>query len=117
MDYSCQDGKSIILSTEKQIIQIFIKDITFIESDSYLSIFHFYNDDKTETFSIILKEFESFLTQYCFFRINKQILLNLRYLQRIERDRSITLRNNSKLSISHRKLTLFRQYIFSFGLR
>ena len=112
MDYNLQNNSSLILSTDRLIFQIYINNITFIECDSYVTMIHFMDSKEVLSTSILLKELELFLGQYYFFRINKQVLLNLRYLNNIDiNKRRLTLYNGLEFTISYRKLKLFRGFI------
>lgn len=112
MNFNCQNENTLILSTDNLLIQIYMKDVIYIEGDSYLSIFHFYNSQQTLTFSIILKDIEQLLSTFHFYRINQQILLNLRYLRKIDkRKRKVVLQNDCDFSISYRRLAIFRKFI------
>ena len=81
MDYSKQRDKTIVLKEKGKISQFYIENIIYVQCESYMSTVHLNNTDKTETFSILLKEIEKEVTGYGFFRINRNTIANLKYFK------------------------------------
>jgi len=85
-----------------------IDDIIRFEADGcYTKVF--FKEGKTLLISKTLKEFESTVSKYDFYRIHKSHLVNLRYVKEYSKtDGShITLKDGSVLEISRRKVADF----------
>lgn len=113
MNYCSQRDKTIILKESRKISQFFIENIVYIECDSYLSIIHLNNTNKAETFSVSLKEFEKKFNDYCFFRVNRNILLNMKYFKSLvnSKTRHIAISNGEVMKVSRRNWHFFKLYI------
>ncbi len=112
MDYSNQKNKTIILKSSRITRQINIGNIVYISCDSYLISIHLINQKKSEIFSKPLKEIEKELSNFHFFRINRNELINMKYFKSYHNSasRKITLSTGKTLSVSRRKWLAIKNY-------
>lgn len=105
MNYEKQKNKTIIVKEKGKIHQISVENITYINSETYLSTIHFNNNKKSITLSKPLKGIENELKDYLFFRIHRSTLINLKYLSTIKKDNFhyVLLKDDTKLYFSRRK--------------
>ncbi len=113
MNYSNQQNQTIVLKSAKQLRQFYVDQIMYISGSSYLSTIHLANSDKTETFSILLKQLEGKLASFGFLRINRNQLVNMKYFKQLKANqkRLIVLQNDKELCISCRKVPQVRQFL------
>ena len=111
MDYSKQRDNTIVLNEKGKVTQFFIGNIVYIECDGYLSTVHLIDTDKTETFSILLKEIEEKVKGYGFCRINRNTLVNLKYFKSFVngRKRCFVTSNCCEMKVSRRKWQVFKK--------
>jgi len=104
MDYSNQKDKTIILEDKGKISQFNIENIIYFECDQYLSTIHLLNTIKTETFCKQLKNIEEELAKYGFLRVNRNILVNMKYVNNINRHkRYLIMESGIELKVSRSK--------------
>jgi len=100
-----------LLIENSQDYYVKIDDIVFIKAQGAYSTFHF-SDKKTFTSSKNLGYYESILPTNMFFRIHNSIIVNFKYLSRIEKSAQPKVhltKGFSPLPISARKAKLFFQ--------
>lgn len=112
MNYSNQQNQAIALKSGKQLKQFYVDQIIYITSSAYVSTLHLANTDQPESFSVLLKSLEKVLSPYGFIRINRNELINMKYFKELQekQHRKVILQNNQEFTISHRKMTLIRQF-------
>ena len=99
-----QKERKITLKENGKLHRVYMKDIRYIRSDSYLSIVHFVEKRKPITVTKLLKEFEEELFEYGFIRINQSELVNKVHITSIGncKDRTISIKGGENLTISRR---------------
>lgn len=104
MDFLTQNDLKITLKEKKKAYRIFIKDISYIQSNSYLCSVYFIDDRKSITVTKLLKEFEIELSKYGFLRISRNTLVNMLNIVVIHNDntRRIFMNGGATLTISCR---------------
>jgi DNA-binding LytR/AlgR family response regulator len=114
MNFNCQNEETLILKADGLIRQYYLSDIIYINGTSYLSTIYVNNSDRQDTFSVLVGHLEEKLKPYLFFRINRNVLVNLRYLKQLRqcggRPR-LVLFNDQEFRIAHRRLPDLRRLI------
>ena len=105
MKFIAQNERKTTLKENGKLHRVYLKDISYIRSDSYLSNVHFIMERESVTVSKLLKKFEEELFEYGFIRINQSELVNKVHISSIGncKDRVITLKGGENLTISYRK--------------
>jgi len=105
MKFIAQNERKITLKEKGKLHRVYLKDISYIRSDSYLSIVHFIEKRGLITVTKLLKQFEEELFKYGFIRINQSELVNKIHISSICncKDRTIFIKGGEKLTISHRR--------------
>lgn len=105
-DYSRQNDIKITLKKNGKIHQIGIGHITHIICDSYVSTIYFIDDVASISITKLLKRFEIELAEFGFIRVNRNCLVNARYIESIVfcKNASLTLVSNENIFISARQL-------------
>ena len=105
MEFIAQNERKTTLKENGKSYRVYLRDISYIKSDSYLSIVHFVTEREPIIVSKLLKEFEKELFKYGYLRISRFILINKVHIFSIGscKDRVIILKEGEKLTISHRK--------------
>lgn len=96
---------NILIIREKRITRfVNIKNITYINSSSYLSVVHTISGEKIVV-SKILKIFEQSLNKLGFIRINRSIIVNLFYVERYESGKyaSLIMNNNEHFPVTRKQ--------------
>lgn len=97
--------QKLILKTADKIYSINIQDIVNCESDKNYTTFYFINAPKLVV-STNLKEYETLLSPYNFFRTHKSHLINLSYFDyfvKSEGGNTIVMKNKTVIPLSVRK--------------
>jgi len=96
--------KKIVLKTSDSIHLVDISDIMYCISDNSYTTFYIKNK-KEIIVSKSIKEFESLLSVYNFFRPHQSYLVNLHYIDKITKTDggSIVLNNKKEIPVSHRR--------------
>ncbi len=116
LKHSLSDSKSqedkITLSTSEGIEFIPVKNILRIESSSNYSKI-FFTDGKQKTVTRLLKDFETMLLRYRFYRIHNSHLINLNYIQKYIRGEGgqVIMQNGDSIDVSRRKKEEFLRMI------
>lgn len=105
MNYQAQSQNSIILNSKNLTIQVQIEEILYFQCDSYLVTVHFANDEPQFSYTSSLAKLEMQLSEFGFIRINKNQLVNMRYIKYFKRtpEMCIELKNEVVLKVSRRK--------------
>ncbi len=112
-DYFNQNDKRIVLKDRNAIIPVDLKNITIITCDGYLSMLYFLDNRKPISVSKLLKKFEEELTPNGFFRVNRNTLVNIKNVYSFQNrsNRTVTMVDNHKISVSFRKIPQFRKLL------
>lgn len=97
--------QKIVLKTAEKIYSVNIQDIVNCESDKNYTTFHFVNSPKLVV-SVTLKEYETFLKPFNFFRAHQSHLINMLYFDHfIKSDggNTIVMKNKNKIPLAIRK--------------
>lgn len=111
------EGYKIALPTSDGLIFISFRDIVFCEAMSNYTQFHM-KDGKKHLVSRTLKEYESMLANYHFFRIHNSYLINVREIRRyIKGDGGqVLMSNDVALDVSKRRKDAFLSKISATNL-
>ncbi|KFF00031.1 LytR/AlgR family response regulator transcription factor [Chryseobacterium luteum] len=97
--------QKLVLKTADKIYSVNIQDIVNCESDKNYTTFYFINEPKLVV-STNLKEYETLLSPYNFFRTHKSHLINLSYFDyyiKSEGGNTIVMKNKTAIPLSVRK--------------
>lgn len=109
-DFPVQESFKINVKGSTKIKFVLLKDIIKIQCDGYISILHT-KENKTIAITKLLKEFEKDLCGYGFIRISRSLIVNLTYVAKYKGGpkRTIELINGEYLTVSRRRVYLFRK--------
>ena len=104
----------IVISTGDAMEFIQVKMINRIESNSNYSKV-FFTDGRNILVTRLLKDFESILQPYQFFRVHNSHLINLKYLKKYVRSDGghVVMQNGDKIEVSRRKKEEFLKLMSS----
>jgi two-component system, LytTR family, response regulator len=113
MDFSNQRDKTLIQKEKGKVHQIFIENIVYIECEGYISSVHTCDERRPVTCSILLKEIEEKINGNGFFRINRNTIVNLKYLESFVsgKRRCFFTKTGLEMRVSRRKWSDFRNEI------
>ncbi len=97
--------QKLVLKTADKIYSVNIQDIVHCESDKNYTTFHFINAPKLIV-STNLKEYDTLLSPYQFFRTHKSHLINMAYFDHFiksEGGNKIVMKNKTSIPLSVRK--------------
>lgn len=97
--------QNLILKTADRIYSVNIQDVVHCESDKNYTTFHFINAPKLIV-STNLKEYETLLAPYNFFRTHQSHLINMAYFDHFiksEGGNTIVMKNKTAIPLSVRK--------------
>lgn len=96
--------KKIVLKTAERIHIIDTSDIMHIEADGSYSTFYLSNG-KSVIVSKLIKEYDTLLSEYCFFRTHQSHLVNLNQVSSYEKNDGgfLLMKNNKQVPVSQRK--------------
>jgi two-component system LytT family response regulator len=111
MDFSCQRDKTIILKEKGKVFQIAIEEIIYIKCEGYVSTL--YTNNNSSSFSLLLKYFEEKVNGYGFCRINRNILVNLKYFDSYVagKKRCFKTTTGIEMNVSRRKWCILKEII------
>lgn len=107
--------QKIVLKTAEKIYSVNIQDIVNCESDKNYTTFYFINAPKLIV-STTLKEYETLLKPYNFFRAHQSHLINMLYFDhfiKTDGGNTIVMKNKTKIPLSSRKKEEFLSLIDS----
>ena len=103
IDNISKEVKKIVLKTSDSIHLVNVQDIIRCQSDCNYTYFYLYGGKKMIV-SRTLKEFDSMLTPYGFFRVHQSHLVNLNYMDFFNKENEkIVLKDGSSVPVSYRK--------------
>ncbi len=104
IDSISKKTKKIILKTTNNIYLVNINEIIRCESDRNYTHFYFLDKDKIVV-SKTLKEYETLLNEYDFFRVHHSHLINLQCVEKLEKNNNnvVIMKDKSKVPVSIRK--------------
>ncbi|MCK4406141.1 MAG: response regulator transcription factor [Bacteroidales bacterium] len=104
IDSISKKTKKIILKTTNNIHLVNINEIVRCESDRNYTHFYFLDKDKIVV-SKTLKEYETLLSEYGFFRVHHSHLINLQCVEKLEKTNNnfVVMKDNSKVPVAFRK--------------
>lgn len=100
-----KDLQKLVLKTADRIYSVNIQDIINCEADKNYTTFHFINAPKLIV-SFSLKEYETLLRPYNFFRTHKSHLINMAYFEhfvKADGGNTIVMKNKTVIPLSVRK--------------
>jgi two-component system LytT family response regulator len=98
-----KEVKKIVLKTSESIHLVNVQDIIRCQADCNYTYFYLYGGKKLVV-SKTLKEFDTMLTPYGFFRVHQSHLVNLNYLDHFKKENeNIVLKDQTSVPVSHRK--------------
>jgi two-component system, LytTR family, response regulator len=100
-----KDLRKLILKTTDKIYSVNMQDIIHCESDKNYTTFHFINAPKLIV-STNLKEYETLLTPFNFFRTHQSHLINMAYFDhfiKTEGGNTIVMKNKQTIPLAIRK--------------
>lgn len=107
--------QKIILKTADKIYSVNIQDVINCESDKNYTTFHFINAPKLIV-STNLKEYETLLAPYNFFRTHKSHLINMAYFDhfiKADGGNTLVMKNKATIPLSVRKKDEFLELLES----
>ncbi|MDY0103040.1 MAG: LytTR family DNA-binding domain-containing protein [Lentimicrobium sp.] len=98
-------SKKIVLRTAEAMHIIDILDIFFCKSDNSYTTFYFENDEPIIV-SKSLKEYESLLVDFNFFRPHQSYLVNLNHIKKVDKSDGgfIIMKNKKEIPVSMRQM-------------
>ncbi|MCL5130333.1 LytTR family DNA-binding domain-containing protein [Algibacter sp. L4_22] len=98
-------SKKLVLRTSHSIHIVDISDIHFCKSDNSYTTFYFEDDEKILV-SKSLKDYESLLKEYGFFRPHQSYLVNLNHIKKVDKTDHgfIIMKNKKEIPISTRQM-------------
>jgi two-component system LytT family response regulator len=104
MKFIAQNDLKISLKEKGKTHRVFLKNISYIKSESYLSRIYFAEGKKSVVVSKLLKTFEEELAKYGFLRICRNVLINKRNVRFVfnNNTRKIVMTCGTELTISQR---------------
>ncbi len=108
-----QIDRKVLLKGQCISYQVEMKDISLISCDGYISTVYFINDQKPISVSKLLKDFESELESFGFFRANRNTLINVKNITSFQgsNKRIVTMSNNQKICVSCRKTPILNKIL------
>lgn len=100
--------KKLVLKTQESNYVVPIEEIIRCESDKNYTFFYL-NNGKKILVSKTLKDFDTLLTPYQFFRVQQSHLINLNFVDRYDKadGGSVIMKDNSSVPLSSQKKELF----------
>ena len=98
-------SKKLVLRTSDSLHIIDIVDIYFCKSDNSYTTFYFNGDEKILV-SKSLKDYESLLTEYGFYRVHQRFLVNLNHVKKVDKTDGgfIIMKNKKEIPVSLRQM-------------
>jgi two-component system LytT family response regulator len=108
-----KDLQKLVLRTAEKVYSVNIQDIVHCESDRNYTTFYFVNAPNIIV-STNLKEYETLLAPYGFFRTHKSHLVNMAFFDHFiksEGGNTIVMKNNKSIPLSIRKKDEFLEML------
>lgn len=97
--------QKLVLKTAEKIYSVNVQDIVHCEAEKNYTTFHFINSPKLVV-STTLKEYDTMLKPFNFFRVHQSHLINLAFFDhyvKADGGNIIVMKNNSKVPLATRK--------------
>jgi two-component system LytT family response regulator len=103
-----QHKRKLVLKTQESIFVVEIDDIVHCEADKNYTFFYL-NDGKKILVSKTLKDYDTMLAGFSFFRVHQSHLINLNYVERYDKHDggSVILKDGSSIPLSPAKKEQF----------
>ncbi|HEX2616156.1 MAG TPA: LytTR family DNA-binding domain-containing protein [Flavobacteriales bacterium] len=101
-DRSTHRHESIVIVTRLGDRQLHTEDIVRCEADSNYTVFHLRNGERLVA-SYTMASYEEFLVEHEFLRIHRSHMVNVRSVERIDREGHVMLRDGTRLEVSRRR--------------
>ncbi len=97
--------KKLVLRTSESLHIIDIRDIYYCKSDNSYTTFYFKENEKILV-SKSLKDYESLLTEYGFYRAHQSYLVNLNHIKKVDKSDGgfIIMKNKKEIPVSLRQM-------------
>lgn len=97
-------SRKIVLKTSEAINIVDVSDITHCRSDSNYTTFHL-NSGERIMISKVMKEYEEILSEYGFFRPHHSFLVNLNYINKLDKSDGgfLILKDGNEIPVSLRR--------------
>jgi len=105
------DNPAIFVKSEYKLIRIYLKDIVLIEGHKDYVKIHLHNQDKAVLSLMSLKSLDSQLSANKFLRIHRSFIVNLDYIEQIERNQVIIKKMRITVAAPYREA--FQKFISS----
>lgn len=99
--YLQRDDSMLLIHVGTSHLSIEVDNIVKLVADGNYTIFHMENG-KTHMASKSLKYYAELLTHKNFFKVNRSVLINVRFIKSIYKKETIILKNGDKLNVSVR---------------
>ncbi len=98
-------AKKLVLRTSDSMHIIDISDIFFCKSDNSYTTFYFEGNEKILV-SKSLKDYETLLSEHCFFRAHQRFLVNLNHIKKVDKTDGgfIIMKNKKEIPVSLRQM-------------
>ena len=98
-------SKKLVLRTSESLHIVNVGDIYFCKSDNSYTTFHFSGDDKILV-SKSLKDYESLLNEYGFYRVHQSFLVNLNHIKKVDKTDGgfVIMKNKKEIPVSLRQM-------------
>lgn len=101
-----KESERLIVKTQEAIHVLKYEEVVFCKSDSSYTVFHLI-DGRAIMVAKTLKEFELILSKSFFFRSHRGYLVNMKEVQRVDKNDMIVLRNGDSVPLAFRKKDAF----------
>lgn len=103
--------RHLLIKYDDHVVNILLSDITYMEAYDQNVIIHTENEVYTNRYN--LRDYESELAKFGFFRIHRGYLLNLSYLKKMDR-RDVWLTTGERLPVSRMKQTQLKDALYHY---
>jgi len=113
MDYSSQVSQKIIITEKGKLRQIALECISHVRCDGYISIIYTSSKEINTAIPVCISllEIESKFKGYHFLRVDRNCIVNLKYVEILDaKTKTITMQNQTKLKVSRRRYSEVSKY-------
>jgi len=98
-------SKKLVLRTAESLHVVEVSDIYFCKSDNSYTTFYFYDEEKILV-SKSLKDYETLLNDYGFYRAHQSYLVNLNHIKKVDKSDGgfIIMKNKKEIPVSLRQM-------------